>query len=161
MLCNLAGKQPQHFLLKDLKHDYCSFQTACTNVNTSSVTVHPMVTPHLPWKFYANQFSGLLVILLTKKLATQHRAVSPNWPKIESRRPMVTPHLPWKFHANRSSRFLVSLLTKKQTNKQIDRKQYPVTQTYDKILVQITLWHSWVILTIWHNWSKNFRIILS
>jgi len=28
-----------------------------------------------------------------------HRAVSPNWPKIESGRPMVSPHLPWKFHA--------------------------------------------------------------
>jgi len=46
---------------------------------------------------------------------------------------MVTPHIPWKFRANRSSRFLVILLTKKQrkkewciqTNKEINRKQYP------------------------------------
>jgi len=61
-----------------------------------------------------------------------HRAVSPNWPKIESGRSMVTPHLPWKFHANRSSRFLVILLTKKQRKihtihtKKNYRKQYPV-----------------------------------
>ena len=48
--------------------------------------------------------------------ASQHRAVSPNWPKIESRRPMVTPHLPWKFHV--SSRFLVIVLTKKQRYKE-------------------------------------------
>jgi len=75
------------------------------------------VTPHLPWKFHANWFSGLLVMLLTKKLASRHRAVCPNWPKIESRRPMVTPHLPCEFGANRSSRFLVILLAKKQTNK--------------------------------------------
>jgi len=66
-----------------------------------------MVTLHLPWKFHANWFSGLLVMLLTKKLASQHRAVSPNWSKIESRRSIVTPHLPWKFHANRSSRLLI------------------------------------------------------
>ena len=36
-----------------------------------------------------------------------------------------------------------------------------LSQTYDTILVKITLRHSWVILTIWHNWSKNFTIILS
>ena len=36
-----------------------------------------------------------------------------------------------------------------------------LSQTYDKILVKITLRHSWVILTIWHNWSKNVTIILS
>ena len=59
---------------------------------------------------------------------------------------MVTPHLPWKFHANRSNRFLVILLTKKQrkkdtyihtyihTNKEIDRKQYPVPRSIgDKV----------------------------
>jgi len=68
-----------------------------------------MVTPHLPWKFHANRFRGLLVMLLTKKLASQHRTVSPNWPKSESCRPMVTPHLSWKFHANRPSRLLVML----------------------------------------------------
>ena len=28
---------------------------------------HPMVTPHLPWKFHANRSSRFLVILLTKK----------------------------------------------------------------------------------------------
>jgi len=77
-----------------------------------------MVTPHLQWKFHDNWFSGLLVTLLTKKLASQHRAVSPIWPKIESGRPTVTPYIPWKFHANRSSRFLVILLTKKQRYKE-------------------------------------------
>jgi len=76
---------------------------------SESSIIHPIFTPNLPRKFRANQFSSLLVILLTKKLASQHRAVSPNWPKIESRRPMVTSHLPWKFHANRSSRLLVML----------------------------------------------------
>jgi len=29
-------------------------------------------------EFHANRFSGFLVMLLTKKLASQHRAVSPN-----------------------------------------------------------------------------------
>ena len=46
------------------------------------------------------------------------RAVSRNWPKMQSERPVATPHLPWKFHANRSSRFLVILLTKRQRYKQ-------------------------------------------
>jgi len=49
----------------------------------------------------------------------KHRAVSLNWPKIESRRPMVTPHLLWKFHANLSSRLLVILLKKNQKGKNV------------------------------------------
>ena len=50
--------------------------------------------------------------------ASRHRAVSPNWPKIEWHHPTVTPHLPWKFHANWSCRFLLILLTKKPRKKE-------------------------------------------
>jgi len=55
--------------------------------------------------------------------ASRHRAVSRNWPKIESGRHMVTPHHRWKFHANQSSLFALILLTKKQRNKQRNRSK--------------------------------------
>jgi len=91
---------------------------------TKNVTGCPMVTPHLQWKFHANRFSGLLVMLLTEISIGASRGFSDltqNW--IGSSHGHSSPSL--KFHANRSSHFLVILLTKKQRYKEINRKQTP------------------------------------
>jgi len=104
------------------------------------LSVRPMVTPHLPWKFHANRSSRLLVMLTNDikeiSIAASHgfSELTQNW--IRSSHGYSAPSL--KIHANRSNRFLVILLTKNQrkteryihtyirTNKEIDRKQYSV-----------------------------------
>jgi len=55
-----------------------------------------------------------------------------------------------KIHAYRSSRFLVILLTKKQTNKEIDRKQYPVPDTIGGGVIIKNL-QSFLIMARRHN----------
>jgi len=118
----------------------CNFSTTDRDFPWHNFRIYQFVS--LTWKrFYTfENFDKLWCESTTNPVPVLRIAASHGFSELTQN--WIRSHLPWKFHGYRSSHFLVILLTLKQrkihTNKEIDRKQYPVPRSIgDRVKIML------------------------